>query len=113
MPTYEYDCLTCKSRFEVTRKFSETGGNNCPKCGAEGQRIYFAPHLVFKGPGFYVTDSRTEVDPEIAHRNKEKEAAAKPVETATESKTVPVETETTKAPAAVTQAKPVDVNDKQ
>jgi len=32
---------------------------------------------VFKGPGFYVTDSRTEVDPELEHRKKEKEAAEK------------------------------------
>ena len=65
MPVYEYDCMKCLSRFEVTRGFHETGGNSCPKCGAEGRRIYFSPHLVFKGPGFYVTDSRTEVDPSL------------------------------------------------
>ncbi|MDV2989512.1 MAG: FmdB family zinc ribbon protein [Dehalogenimonas sp.] len=102
MPTYEYDCLTCKSRFEVTRKFSETGGGTCPKCGAEGQRIYCAPHLVFKGPGFYVTDSRTEVDPEVAHRKKETEAAAKPADAAG----TPAVPEKAAAPAAAEPAKP-------
>ena len=65
MPVYEYDCVKCVFRFEVTRRFHETGGNACPKCGAEGQRIYFPPHLVFKGSGFYVTDSRTETDPSL------------------------------------------------
>lgn len=77
MPTYEYDCPTCQSKYEVTRKFSETGGSTCPKCGGEGRRVYCAPYLVFKGPGFYVTDSRTEKDPELEHRQKEKEAAEK------------------------------------
>ena len=62
MPTYEYDCPTCQSKYEVTRKFSETGGGTCPKCGGEGRRVYCALYLVFKGPGFYVTDSRTEKD---------------------------------------------------
>ncbi len=75
MPVYEYECLPCQSKFEVTRRVHETGGNCCPKCGAEGRRIYFPPHLVFKGPGFYVTESRTEKDPEIEHAKKEKEIA--------------------------------------
>jgi len=77
MPVYEYECPECQSKFEVTRKFSETGGGTCPKCGAEGRRVYCAPFLVFKGPGFYVTESRTEKDPEVEHRKKEKEAAEK------------------------------------
>jgi putative FmdB family regulatory protein len=77
MPIYEYECQACQSKFEVTRKFSETGGNTCPKCGAEGRRVYCAPFLVFKGPGFYVTESRTEKDPEVEHRKKEKEATEK------------------------------------
>lgn len=77
MPIYEYECPNCKIKFEVMRKFSETGGSHCSVCGAEGQRVYCAPFLVFKGPGFYVTDSRTEVDPELEHRKKEKEVAEK------------------------------------
>lgn len=106
MPTYEYDCSKCNIRFEVIRKFSETGGNTCPTCGGEGQRIYFAPHLVFKGPGFYVTDSRTETDPEVEHRKKEKEAAEKPAEKAVEPKSSSVETEKSTAPVAAELGKP-------
>jgi putative FmdB family regulatory protein len=77
MPVYDYECPACKHKFEVTRKFSATGGGACPRCGAEGQRVYTAPFLVFKGPGFYVTDSRTEKDPEVEHAKKEKETAEK------------------------------------
>jgi len=107
MPVYEYECLSCQSTFEVTRKFSETGGNACPKCGVEGRRVYCAPFLVFKGPGFYVTDYRTEVDPEIEHRKKEKEAAEK-VEKASETKSPAVEGEKSKTP--VTSEKSPTVN---
>ena len=84
MPVYEYECPNCQSKFEVTRKFSETGGGTCPTCGSEGRRVYCAPFLVFKGPGFYVTESRTEKDPELEHRKKEKEAAEKAEKGATE-----------------------------
>ena len=98
MPVYEYDCLQCQSKFEVTRRVHETGGNCCPKCGAEGRRIYFPPHLVFKGPGFYVTESRTEKDPEVEHAKKEKESAEKALK---ESEAKPAGTEPEKAkPAA-------------
>jgi len=72
MPVYEYECLRCSSTFEVKRGFHETGGNLCPKCGTEGRRIYFAPPLIFKGPGFYVTDSRPEVDPYLEEKKPEK-----------------------------------------
>ena len=78
MPVYEYDCLKCLSKFEVQRGFHETGGNSCPKCGAEGRRIYFAPPLIFKGPGFYTTDSRTEVDPALEENKPEKPDSVKP-----------------------------------
>ena len=109
MPVYEYECPNCKVKFEVTRKFSETGGNLCPTCGAEGQRVYCAPFLVFKGPGFYVTDSRTEVDPELEHRKKEKEAAEKSEkgESASEAKkTEPVPEHTSKADKQEPNSKP-------
>jgi putative FmdB family regulatory protein len=87
MPVYDYECPACQHKFEVMRKFSETGGGACPRCGAEGRRVYSAPFLVFKGPGFYVTDSRTEKDPEVEHAKKEKETAEKAVKEAETKKT--------------------------
>ena len=58
MPVYEYECKKCAKRFEVIRGFNETGGGVCPTCGREGQRIFYAPPLLFKGSGFYITESR-------------------------------------------------------
>lgn len=58
MPVYEYECRKCAKRFEVERGFHETGGGKCPACGREGQRVYHAPPLLFKGSGFYITDHR-------------------------------------------------------
>ena len=70
MPTYEYECEACSLKFEVKRGFHEKGGDSCPQCGLAGKRIYFAPPLIFKGPGFYCTDSRTEKDPELEAKAK-------------------------------------------
>lgn len=60
MPLYEYICDTCHSEFEVRRSFSDTGAPACPSCNGTGQvrRKFTPPAIVFKGSGFYVTDSR-------------------------------------------------------
>jgi putative FmdB family regulatory protein len=58
MPTYDYECSKCKSKYEVTRGFHEKGGDACPACGGEGKFIYSSPPLIFKGGGFYVTETR-------------------------------------------------------
>ncbi|NOX60761.1 MAG: zinc ribbon domain-containing protein [Chloroflexi bacterium] len=60
MPLYEYICETCHSEFEVRRSFSDTSTPACPSCNGTGQvrRKFTAPAIVFKGSGFYVTDSR-------------------------------------------------------
>ena len=62
MPTYEYECDRCSFRFEVKRSFTENGGNVCPVCGSESRQIYFPTPLLFKGSGFYITDSRKKSD---------------------------------------------------
>jgi putative FmdB family regulatory protein len=62
MPIYEYECNKCLLRFEVKRSFSENGGNLCPQCGSEGRQIYSPTPLIFKGSGFYITDSRKNTD---------------------------------------------------
>lgn len=62
MPVYEYECAQCNKRFEITRGFSEEGQVCCPRCGKEACRIYTAPPLIFKGSGFYITDSRKKAE---------------------------------------------------
>jgi putative FmdB family regulatory protein len=58
VPTYEYKCTSCENRYETKEGFDAPSRQACPKCGAIAKRILFAPPIVFKGSGFYITDSR-------------------------------------------------------
>ena len=58
MPIYEYECKKCHSRFEVKRSFGEDGGATCPECSGKAGRIFTSVPVIFKGSGFYVTDSK-------------------------------------------------------
>jgi putative FmdB family regulatory protein len=60
MPIYEYKCKACDLKFEVKRGFSESSGAHCPECQCQAQRIFSPVPIVFKGPGFYVTDNASE-----------------------------------------------------
>jgi putative FmdB family regulatory protein len=62
MPTYEYECLSCRQRFERKQSFSEEPVKLCPSCGGEVRKVLHAPGIVFKGSGWYVTDSRKSSD---------------------------------------------------
>jgi len=58
MPTYEYVCPSCGHRFDVWQKISDEPIQTCPVCGNAVRRVIFPVGLMFKGPGFYSTDSR-------------------------------------------------------
>ncbi len=58
MPIYEYECTCCSSRFELKQSFSENTPVSCPRCGGNTQRIFSPVPIIFKGAGFYSTDSR-------------------------------------------------------
>ncbi len=60
MPTYEYLCKTCGHRFETWQKMSDEPLTVCPNCGAEIHRVLFATGVVFKGSGFYSTETRAQ-----------------------------------------------------
>jgi len=59
MPTYEYLCNKCKHAFEVVQSFSDAALEDCPKCDGKVRKVYNNVGVVFKGSGFYKTDSRT------------------------------------------------------
>lgn len=60
MPTYDYRCDKCGYKFEKMQKFSAEPIKTCPNCKTRGKvkRIVHATGIVFKGSGFYKTDSR-------------------------------------------------------
>ena len=60
MPTYQYACTgaDCGNRFELVQSFTDPAASECPVCGSPVRKVYSAVGVVFKGSGFYRTDSR-------------------------------------------------------
>lgn len=59
MPTYQYACTECGHAFEQFQSFSEDALTECPECGGRLRKLFNAVGVVFKGSGFYRTDSRS------------------------------------------------------
>lgn len=59
MPTYQYACTECDHRFEAVQSFSDSALSECPQCSGRLRKLYGAVGVVFKGSGFYRTDSRS------------------------------------------------------
>ena len=59
MPLYDYKCAQCGKVTEVRHGFDEPWSDPCPACGGSLARVFNPAPIVFKGSGFYVTDSRT------------------------------------------------------
>ena len=58
MPLYEYRCKACGTTREARHGFKESFSEPCAACGGELTRVFNAAGIVFKGSGFYKTDSR-------------------------------------------------------
>lgn len=58
MPIYEYQCTKCSKQYEKREGFDAPAQQKCPSCKGKAQRVIHAPPIVFKGSGFYKTDSR-------------------------------------------------------
>ncbi len=59
MPTYQYACTACGHRFEAVQSFSDASLTDCPECAGRLRKVFSAVGIVFKGSGFYRTDSRS------------------------------------------------------
>ncbi len=58
MPTYQYACKECDHRFEAVQSFSDPSLTVCPQCSGALRKVFSSVGVVFKGSGFYRTDSR-------------------------------------------------------
>ena len=89
MPIYEYQCAQCGSVTDIKHGFKETASEPCAECGSTDLKRLFNPaSIVFKGSGFYVTDSR------------KKESTSEPVKSETGKG------ETSKSETPKTESKP-------
>lgn len=66
MPLYEYQCRSCQKRADVRHGFKETFDGKCEHCGGEMARVYSPAGIVFKGSGFYLTDSRKAAEAAVS-----------------------------------------------
>jgi putative FmdB family regulatory protein len=59
VPTYQYACTACGHRFEAVQSFSDASLTDCPECAGRLRKVFSSVGIVFKGSGFYRTDSRS------------------------------------------------------
>lgn len=60
MPTYEYACTNCGERTEAKQSFDDPPLEECPHCGGKLRKLYSPVGIVFKGSGFYSTDTKSK-----------------------------------------------------
>lgn len=67
MPKYDYRCSACGDVYEKREGFDAPAVQECPRCGGQARRVLTPPAIVFKGSGWYITDSRKSApEPESA-----------------------------------------------
>jgi len=77
VPTYDYECGSCRFRFERKHRFDEEPVVICPQCEGKARRVIHSVPVIFKGSGFYVNDSRSggaieEADKTVPSKKKRK-----------------------------------------
>ncbi|BDT95766.1 MULTISPECIES: FmdB family zinc ribbon protein [Nocardia] len=58
MPTYSYACTQCDNRFDIVQSFTDEALTVCSECSGKLRKLFNSVGIVFKGSGFYRTDSR-------------------------------------------------------
>ncbi|MHB2024731.1 MAG: FmdB family zinc ribbon protein, partial [Mycobacteriales bacterium] len=99
MPTYQYVCTECGQPLEVVQSFTDAPLEVCPQCQGRLRKVFSAGGVVFKGSGFYKTDSRVAAKP----KSDTSVGGEKPAETKTADKS---STDKSEAPAASAKPSP-------
>ncbi|MGH9000810.1 MAG: FmdB family zinc ribbon protein [Acidimicrobiia bacterium] len=78
MPTYEYRCTSCGQHIEVVQSFNDDPLTECGSCGGALRKVFAPVGIVFKGSGFYKTDSRSSSRRDTAASKKDKDTSKEP-----------------------------------
>ena len=99
LPTYEYACTECGHAFEQFQTFTDDALTVCPECEGRLRKVFNAVGVVFKGSGFYRTDSRTDGKSAITSSSSTSDSSSgeKKSETKTETKSTPTKSDSTSA----------------
>lgn len=82
MPTYDYQCRSCGVITEVVHSMLEDGPSVCERCGGDLRRVVHATGIIFRGSGFYKTDSRSSSSTSVTGSRAPTPSADPPKETA-------------------------------
>jgi putative FmdB family regulatory protein len=83
VPTYQYACTSCGEPLEAVQSFSDDALTECPGCGGNLRKVFSAVGIVFKGSGFYRTDSRSDKTSTIP--SAQKDSSSTPATTSSSS----------------------------
>jgi putative FmdB family regulatory protein len=96
VPTYQYACTTCGHRLEAVQSFADEPLTVCPECEGRLRKLFNSVGVVFKGSGFYRTDSRSESKPKSASESSSESSSERSSESAPKTDSPPAKTESTK-----------------
>jgi putative FmdB family regulatory protein len=108
MPTYTYACKSCGHRFDQRQSFTDPALTDCPRCDGALRKVLNSVGIVFKGSGFYRTDSRnaskgalTGAGPKQARESSEAAKPSSDSKASDKSSSAPASKDSAKVPAAV------------
>lgn len=103
MPTYEYACTDCGHDLEAVQSFSDDPLTICPECGGALRKVFGNVGVVFKGSGFYRTDSRGKSDSSSSDK---KDSTTKESTSASDSGSKSAKTESTSSSTSPSPSSP-------
>jgi len=78
VPTYSYACTACEHHFDTVQKFTDPSLTDCPECSGRLRKLFSSVGIVFKGSGFYRTDSRSSLSESSPNGKSEPGSNGKP-----------------------------------
>lgn len=99
MPVYEYECEHCGARFERTQSVRDEPIRQCPECSGKVHKVFHPAGIIFKGSGWYITDSRKSTTGAVTGESKPSTGSKEDKTPTAEAKaeTKPAEVKTDKA----------------
>jgi len=84
MPIYSYKCENCGTRFERMQKFTDKPLTRCPECRGQVRRLIQPAGIVFKGSGWYITDSKSSSSATVTSSKDKDKASSESKKSSTE-----------------------------
>ncbi|WP_067698093.1 FmdB family zinc ribbon protein [Nocardia jejuensis] len=105
MPTYSYACTECDNKFDIVQSFSDDTLTVCDQCNGKLRKLFNSVGIVFKGSGFYRTDSRNgSTSTEPAKTSASSEGSSKSSESSSNGSTASTPAPSTSASSSSTSA---------